>query len=81
MLSHEVVAKLTSCSSGAYSAVAGVVGVAADVTDSGVQDGILGEMVAVHVLDTPEAASCDRGLLSTLRYGNSASSLRSEAHG
>ena len=81
MLSREVVAKPTSCSSGAYSAVAGVVGVAADVTDSGVQDGILGEMVAVHVLDTPEAASCDCGLLGTLGYGNSASSLRSEAHG
>lgn len=72
---------LTSSPSGADSAVAGVVGVATNVADSGVQHGVLGEVVAVHVLDAPEAACCYCRLLGAFGDRDGARSLRSEAHG
>jgi hypothetical protein len=52
-----------------------------NVADAGVQHGVLGEVVAVHVLDSPEAASCYCGLLSTLGDRDGARSFRSKAHG
>ena len=59
--------QLTASSSSADSAVAGVVGVATDVSNTGVQNSVLGEVVAVHVLDSPEASSCYGSLLSAFR--------------
>lgn len=53
--------KLTSSVAGANSAVTGILCVAANVADSGVQDGVLGEVVAVHVFDAPEASGRDGG--------------------
>jgi hypothetical protein len=73
--------KLTASSASADSAVAGILGVATNVSDTGVQDSILGEVVAVHVLDSPETSSCYCGLLSALRNRDSAGSFGSEAHG
>lgn len=58
---------LTSCSTRAHGAVAGVVGVAADVADAGVQQALVAKVFAVHVLDAPEAAGGERALLRALR--------------
>lgn len=65
----------------ANGAVAGVLSVATNVADSGVQHGVLGEVVAVHVLNTPEATCCYCGLLSTFRDRDGTRSLGSKAHG
>ena len=52
-----------ACPAGAHAAVRGVGGVAADVTNARVDQAGVGECFAVHVLDAPEAAGGDGGLL------------------
>lgn len=54
---------LTASGSRAHGAVAGALGVAADVADAGVEQALVAEIFAVHVLDAPEAAGGDCALL------------------
>jgi len=48
--------KLTTSAARAHGAVAGALGVAADVADAGVQQALAAKVFAVHVFDAPEAA-------------------------
>ena len=65
-----------ACAAGAHGAVGGVVGVAADVADSGIQETFLGKVLAKKVFNAPEAAGGYRAFLSILRKGDGAPSRR-----
>lgn len=55
--------------SSAHGAVRRVRRVAADVAHAGVEDGVAREVVAVEVLDAPEAAGGDGGFLGVGGHG------------
>lgn len=71
----------TSRPSAADGAVAGVLSVAADVPDFCVDHGVAREVVAVQVLDAPEATRCDSRPLSTFGDVLWRGALGREAHG
>lgn len=54
--------------------------VAADVADAGVDEALLGEVLAVEVLDAPEAAGGDGGLLRARREGGAGGGVGGEGH-
>ena len=54
---------LTTSAARAHGAVAGALGVAANVTDAGVEQALAAKVFAVHVLDAPEAAGGEGALL------------------
>lgn len=55
--------QLTSSTTRAHGAVAGALCVAADVADAGVQQALAAKVLAVHVLDAPEASGGQGALL------------------
>lgn len=78
-------AVLTSSAAGTYGAVGWVRGVATNVSYSGIEQGVLGEVVAVEMFDTPEASGGDDRLLRALwvfgRRLLASGALGTEAHG
>lgn len=78
-------ARLTSGATRADSSVRRVGGVATNVSNARIKHGVLGEMVAVHVLDTPEAPGSNCSLLHALRDSSgvllACCAFWSEAHG
>lgn len=61
---------LTASLSGAHGAVGGVGGVAADVAYPRIVEALVAKMLAIHVLDAPEAAGCDGGFFGSLGNGD-----------
>jgi hypothetical protein len=72
--------RLTACSSRAYGAVAGVVRVASDVADAGIEEALVLEVFAIHVFDTPEAAGGDGGFLGPFGHGHLSRRVGAKVH-
>lgn len=60
--------RLTSCATAAHGAVAGALSVAANVAYARVQKAFVGERLAIHVLNAPEAACGDCRCLRARRH-------------
>lgn len=72
---------LTSSPPAAHSPITRVLRVTANVSYSRIQQSLLAKVLAVHVLNAPEAACGNREFLRALWHSHLSSLVRSETHG